>query len=254
MAVKFDYSGKVALVTGAGSGIGRAAALAFGKAGASVASVGRTAAKVEETVRQIEEAGGRAIAIRADVANEAEVEAAVARTIETFGRLDFALNNAGVEHDGIAAADIASDLWSTQIAINLSGVFFSMKHQIPAMLKQGGGSIVNIGSGAAVKGFPGQAAYCAAKFGVVGLSKAAALDYAAQGIRINVVSPGMIDTPMMGRFTGGTQEGRQGAIAQEPVGRAGRPEEIAGTALWLCSDLANFSTGSNIVVDGGQTT
>lgn len=253
MTIQFDYSGKVALVTGAGTGIGRAAAAAFGKAGASVAVVGRSQANIRETVDLIEQAGGRAIAIQANVSNEDEVKAAVDKTVKTFGGLDFAFNNAGVEQPSTAVADISSEEWHRQITINLSGVFFGLKHQIPALLKRGGGSIINTGSGAAVKGFPGQAAYCATKFGIVGLSKAAALDYAAQGIRVNVVSPGMIDTPMMTRFTGGTEEGRQGAIASEPVGRAGTPEEIAATVLWLCSDLAAFSTGSNVVVDGAQT-
>lgn len=253
MTIQFDYSGKVALVTGAGTGIGRAAAVAFGKAGASVAVVGRSQANIQETVDLIEKAGGRAIAIQADVSHEDDVKAAVDKTVEAFGGLDFAFNNAGVEQPATAVADISTDEWERQITINLTGVFFGLKHQIPAMLKRGGGSIVNTGSGAAVKGFPGQGAYCATKFGIVGLSKAAALDYAAQGIRVNVVSPGMIDTPMMARFTGGTEEGRQGAIASEPVGRAGTPQEIAGTVLWLCSDLAAFSTGSNVVVDGAQT-
>lgn len=253
MTTQFDYTGKVALVTGAGTGIGRAAAVAFGKAGASVAVVGRSEASIQETVGLIEKAGGRAIAIRADVSKEDDVKAAVDKTVATFGGLDFAFNNAGVEQPATAVADISTDEWERQITINLTGVFFGLKHQIPEMLKRGGGSIVNTGSGAAVKGFSGQAAYCATKFGIVGLSKAAALDYAAQGIRVNVVSPGMIDTPMMERFTGGTEEGRKSAIASEPVGRAGYPEEIAGTVLWLCSDLAAFSTGSNVVVDGAQT-
>ena len=170
-----------------------------------------------------------------------------------FGRLDFALNNAGVEHDEIPLADISTAEWERQIGINLGGVFFGMKHEIPHMLKKGEGSIVNISSGAGVKGIAGQAAYCASKFGIIGLSKAAALDYAAKGIRINVVSPGFIATPMMDRITGGTEEGRQKVLANEPVGRPGRPEEIAATVLWLCSEEAGFSTGSNLIVDGGQT-
>lgn len=254
MTVQFDYSGKVAFVTGAGTGIGRAAALGFAKAGASVAVVGRTEANNQETIRLIQEAGGHAIALLADVAKESEVEAAVAKTVETFGRLDFAFNNAGVEQPGAVFGEIGDAEWNRQIGINLGGVFFCMKHEIEQMLKQGGGVIVNTGSGAAAKGFPKQAAYCAAKFGVVGLSKATALDYADKNIRVNVVSPGIIATPMMDRFSGGTAEGRAAVTAQEPVGRMGRPEEIAGTVLWLCSDLAAFTTGANIIVDGGQTT
>lgn len=253
MAIQFDFSGKVAFVTGGGTGIGRATALAFAKAGASVAVVGRTEASTQETVQLIEQAGGRAIAIRCDVAKEDEVQAAVAKAIATFGRIDFALNNAGVEHEVIALADISTEEWERQIGINLGGVFFSMKHQIPHMLKQGGGAIVNISSGAGVKGFAGQAAYCASKWGVIGMSKAAALDYAAKGIRVNVVSPGFVATPMMERFTGGTEEGLRTVVSNEPVGRPGRPEELAATVLWLCSEEAAFSTGSNLVVDGGQT-
>jgi NAD(P)-dependent dehydrogenase (short-subunit alcohol dehydrogenase family) len=253
MAIQFDFAGKVAFVTGGGTGIGRATALAFAKAGACVAVVGRTEASTRETVQLIEQGGGRAIAVRCDVAKEDEVHAAVGKALSTFGRIDFALNNAGVEHEVIALADISTEEWERQIGINLAGVFFSMKHQIPHMLKQGGGSIVNISSGAGVKGFAGQAAYCASKWGVIGMSKAAALDYAAKGIRVNVVSPGFVSTPMMERFTGGAEEGLSTVVANEPVGRPGRPEELAATVLWLCSEEAAFSTGSNLVVDGGQT-
>ncbi|MFT3849571.1 MAG: SDR family oxidoreductase [Propionivibrio sp.] len=192
--------------------------------------------------------------MQADVANEEDVEAAVGKALEAFGRIDFAVNNAGVEQPQIMFDEISTQEWQRLIGINLGGVFFSMKHQIPVMLKQGGGVIVNIGSGAAAKGFRKQAAYCASKFGVVGLSKGAALDYADKNIRVNVVSPGIIATPMMDRFSGGTDEGMASVIAQEPVGRMGRPEEIAGTALWLCSDLGAFTTGANIIVDGAQTT
>lgn len=253
MTIQFDYTGKVAFVTGGGTGIGRATAVAFARAGASVAVVGRTEAKTKETVHLIKQAGGRAISIVCDVSKEEEVQAAVATTVSTFGRLDFAFNNAGVEHGGIALTDLPTAEWERQIGINLSGVFFSMKHQIPEILKQGGGAVVNTSSGAGVKGFGGQAGYCAAKWGVIGLSKAAALDYAAKGVRVNVISPGFIDTPMMQRFTGGTEEGLRMVVENEPVGRPGRPEEIAATVLWLCSQEAAFSTGSNLVVDGGQT-
>lgn len=253
MAIKFDHAGKVAFVTGAGTGIGRATALAFAQAGASVAVVGLMKGSINETVHLIEQAGSYALAIPCDVTQEANVEAAVTKTVATFGRLDFAFNNAGVEHGLIALADISSAEWECQISTNLSGVFFSMKYQIPQMLKQGSGVITNTGSGASVKGFAGQAAYCAAKWGLVGMSKAAALDYASKGIRINVISPGFVATPMMDRFTGGTEEGLRTVVANEPVGRPGRPEEIAATVLWLCSEEAGFTIGANIVVDGGQT-
>jgi NAD(P)-dependent dehydrogenase (short-subunit alcohol dehydrogenase family) len=165
----------------------------------------------------------------------------------------FAFNNAGVEQPLTATADLTEDEWERIIRINLRGVFLCMKHQIPLLLKQGGGVIINTSSGAGVKGFAGQAAYCAAKHGVIGLTKAAALDYASQNVRVNAVCPGIIATPMMDRFTGGTDEGAQRVIAQEPVGRMGKPEEIAATVLWLCSDAAAFVVGHAMVVDGGQT-
>ena len=253
MTVQFDFAGKVAFITGAGSGIGRAAGVGFAKAGASVAVVGRSEAQNRETVSLIEREGGRAIAITCDVAQEDQVASAVAETVKAFGRLDFAYNNAGVEQSAAATADLSVEEWNRQISVNLTGVFLCMKYQIPEILKQGGGSIVNTSSGAGIKGFPNSAAYCASKFGVIGLSKAAALDYAKDKLRVNVVCPGIIETPMMDRFSGGTDEGRAAVIAQEPVGRMGLPEEIAGTVLWLCSDLAAFTVGAAIVVDGGQT-
>lgn len=248
-----NLQGKVAFVTGAGTGLGKATAAAFARAGANVVVVGRKLEALEETVRHIESEGGKALAIPCDVANEISVKQALEQTIKVFGRLDFAFNNAGIEQEKSPTVEISSEIWNEMVATNLTGVFNCMKHQIPLIDAQGGGAIVNTSSGAGVKGFPGQAAYCATKFGVIGLTKATALDYAASGIRVNAVCPGIIDTPMMGRFTGGTQEGREAAISQEPVGRAGHPEEIAGTVMWLCSDLGAFTTGAVIVVDGGQT-
>lgn len=201
----------------------------------------------------IEEIGGRAFAVRCDVRHAEDIEQALQKTIESFGRLDFAFNNAGIEQPVAALDDISEDEWAQVIDIDLGGVFLCMKYQIPLLQRQGGGVIVNTSSGAGVKGFKGQAAYAAAKHGVIGLSKSAALDYAAENIRVNVVAPGIINTPMMDRFSGGTEEGRQSVIAQEPVGRMGRPEEIAAAVLYLCSDEAAFTTGAVLVVDGGQT-
>jgi NAD(P)-dependent dehydrogenase (short-subunit alcohol dehydrogenase family) len=182
------------------------------------------------------------------------VKAALQKTAEAFGRLDFAFNNAGIEPKKPApTADYDEEEWNRIIEIDLRGVFLCMKHEIPLMLKSGGGAIVNTSSGAGVIGIKGSPAYTAAKHAVIGLTRAAALDYAAQNIRVNAVCPGYIDTPMMGRFTGGTPEGRAQVVSEEPIGRMGRPEEIANTVLWLCSDGAGFVVGHALVADGGQT-
>ncbi|MDP9421511.1 MAG: glucose 1-dehydrogenase [Pseudomonadota bacterium] len=248
-----NFTGKVAFVTGGGTGIGRAAALAFAHEGANVAVVGRTGSSVEETVSLIEEAGGKATGVRADISKPEEIETAIKTAVDQFGRIDFAFNNAGIEQPLTPLHEISDEDWERLIAVDLSGVFHCMKQQIPLMLKQGSGVIVNTSSGAGVKGFAGQAAYCAAKWGLIGLSKAAALDYAKVGIRVNVIAPGFVDTPMMERFTGGTAEGRQKVNAVEPVGRPASPEEIAAAVLWLCSDQAAFVVGHALVMDGGQT-
>lgn len=255
MAIKENgiFKGKVAFVTGGGTGIGLATALAFAREGACVVIAGRSGETLDEAVAQIKREGGQAIAVQCDVQHTQDVQTAVQHTIDTYGRLDFAFNNAGVEQPAAAVGDINEEEFGRQVNINLKGVFLCMKYQIPQMLKNGGGAIVNTSSGAGVKGFQGQAAYCAVKHGVIGMTRSAALDYAKQNIRINVVAPGMIDTPMMDRFTGGTEEGRQGAIAQEPIGRVGRPEEIANAVIWLCSDASSFVTGHTLVADGGQT-
>jgi NAD(P)-dependent dehydrogenase (short-subunit alcohol dehydrogenase family) len=249
-----DFAGKVAFVTGAASGIGRAAALAFAREGASVVDADVSEQGNQETARMIEEQGGQALAVRCDVTRAEDVKAALDKTVEAFGRLDFAFNNAGIEPKKPApTAEYEMDEWDRIFDINLRGMFLCMKHQIPLILNSGGGAIVNTSSGAGIIGIKGSPAYTAAKHGVIGLTKAAALDYAAQNIRINAVCPGYIETPMMDRFTGGTPEGRAKVIAEEPVGRMGKPEEVAAAVVWLCSDGAAFVIGHAMVIDGGQT-
>src|SRR4051794_38183726 len=248
------FDDKVAFVTGAASGIGRAAALAFAREGARVVAADVSERGNQETARMIEELGGRALAVRCDVTRPDNVKTALDKAIAAFGRLDFAFNNAGIEPRNPApTAEYEEEEWNRIIDINLRGVFLCMKYEIPLILEQGGGAIVNTSSGAGVIGIKGSPAYTASKHGVIGLTRAAALDYAAQNIRVNAICPGYIETPMMDRFTGGTPEGRAKVISEEPVGRMGKPEEIAAAVLWLCSDTAGFVIGDALVMDGGQT-
>ncbi|MFN8682394.1 glucose 1-dehydrogenase [Paracoccus sp. P2] len=249
----FDFTGKVAFVTGAGSGIGRATAQAFADAGAAVAVVDISEAGMNETVQAITARGGKAIAVACDVTKSAQIKEALDKTVAAFGRLDFAFNNAGIEQPGATIVDLPEDVLDRVLDVNLKSVFLCMKHQIPLMLQTGGGSIVNTSSGAGVLAIRQQGGYCASKFGVTVASKVAALEFADQGIRVNALCPGITDTPMIARYTGDTDEGRARVIAQEPVGRMGRPEEMAATVLYLCSDLGSFITGHAMVVDGGQT-
>jgi len=248
-----EFAGKVAFVTGAGSGIGRATALAFADRGAAVSIADVSAGASRAVADEIGRTGGQALGLTCDVTVSSDVQTALRQTVEAFGRLDFAFNNAGIEQAPTPLADITEDQWQRVLDIDLRGVFLCMKYEIPLVLAAGGGAIINTSSGAGVKGFAGGGAYGAAKHGVIGLTRCAALDYAAANVRINAICPGIIETPMMDRFSGGTPEGRERVIGQEPVGRMGRPEEIASAVMWLCSDNAAFTVGHALVVDGGQT-
>lgn len=242
------FIGKVAFITGAASGIGRSTAIAFAAEGAQVAITDRSEDALERVRGEIEAAGGAVLALRCDVSVPDEVQVVVARTVERFGRLDCAFNNAGVENRPTPVAEIELAEWDRILDINLRGTFLCMKHELAQMLCQGGGTVVNTSSGAGIRGVAGGAAYAASKHAIIGLTRSAALDYAKSNIRVNAVLPGNIETPMMDRFTGGDL---QKAIDLEPVGRLGKPEEIAEAVLWMCSDLGSFVTGAAISVDGG---
>jgi NAD(P)-dependent dehydrogenase (short-subunit alcohol dehydrogenase family) len=245
-----QLEGKVALETHAGSGIGREAARQFAKAGAKVVVSDVVVDGGQETVRQIKADGGEAVFVRADVAQEADVEALVRETIETYGRIDCAHNNAGIAGDMATTAECPRENWDRTIAINLTGVWLCMKHELPHMLAQAGGAIVNTSSVAGLVGFENLPAYVASKHGVAGLTRTAALEYAQQNIRVNAVCPGVIRTPMVERIVTDDETEAQFA-ALEPVGRMGRPEEVAEAVVWLCSDAASFVTSMPMAVDGG---
>ena len=248
MSTSHRFAGKVAFVTGAASGIGRATAVAFAAEGARVAILDRTEDALYETADAVRSAGGEVLTLACDVSKPEEVETAVARTVERFGRLDIAFNNAGVENKAAPVAEIELEEWDRILDVNLRGTFVCMKHELAQMVRQGSGGVINTSSGAGIRGVAGGAAYAASKHAIIGLTKSAALDYAKSNIRVNAVLPGNIETPMMDRFTGGDI---QKAIDLEPVGRLGKPEEIADAVLWMSADLGAFVTGASISVDGG---
>ena len=249
-----EFEGKVALVTGGGSGIGRATALAFAREGAQVVIGNRNVERGEETVSMIRNAGETASFKRTDVLIAAEIEALVDHAVKTYGRLDLAFNNAGTE--GAVQPTLVEQTeanFDAVMGINVKGVWLSMKYEIPRMLEQGGGAIVNCSSVAGVIGFPGIGIYVASKHAVIGLTKTAALEYSAQGIRINSVNPAVIDTEMVDRLTDGMNMKKDDLTTFHPIGRIGRVEEVAEAVLWLCSGKASFVTGHSLIVDGGFT-
>jgi NAD(P)-dependent dehydrogenase (short-subunit alcohol dehydrogenase family) len=245
--------GKVALVTGGGSGIGRASVLAFAREGAKVVVADVNVEGGAETVRLIKEADGEAIFVKVDVSQATEVEAMVNQTVETYGRLDCAFNNAGIAGTPlVSTADYVEEVWDDVISINLKGVWLCLKYEILQMLKQGGGAIVNTASVAGLVGTRvAGMAYAASKHGVVGLTRTAALEYAQKGLRINAVCPGWIHTPMADAVASGKPELEKLIIERHPIGRVGTPEEVAEAVVWLCSNAASFVTGHLMAVDGG---
>ena len=243
--------GRVALVTGGGSGIGRASALAFADEGAPVVVADVDEPGGAETVRAVTEVGGKARFVSYDVTRSDDVAAMVTDVVTTEGRLDCAHNNAGTSGGTAFTADYPEEEWDRVMALNLRSVFLCMKHEIPPMVEQGGGAIVNTSSGAGLMGFPGLPAYVASKHGVIGLTRATALEYVKSGIRINAVCPGSTRTPMLEAYMGGDPAIEKMMARSAPIGRLGAPSEIAAAVVWLCTDDASFVIGHALAVDGG---
>ncbi|AKA01286.1 2-hydroxycyclohexanecarboxyl-CoA dehydrogenase [Streptomyces noursei ZPM] len=246
-----DFTGKVGLVTGSGSGIGRAIASGLARRGAAVAVLDLDEAAAHETAEAITAAGGRTIAVPVDIADEGSVHSAIRTTVTAFGQLDLAVNNAGVASSGRELTEMTAPEWERVLRINLTGTFFCVKHEIPELRRAGGGAIVNIASGGGLYAIPRSPAYVAGKHGVIGLTKAAAVDYASDGIRVNALAPGMTRTAKLEQVAEGT-----GMIAQHealtPLGRLATPDEIADAAIWLCSDESAYITGTTLSADGGR--
>jgi NAD(P)-dependent dehydrogenase (short-subunit alcohol dehydrogenase family) len=247
------FEQKIALVTGSGSGIGRASAVAFAREGAKVVISCRGTVCGEETVRLIKDAGGEAIYVQCDVARSADVQRLVDTTVSTYGGLDVALNNAGTLNEFMKTAELNEAEWDRVMNINLRGAWLCMKYEIPHMIGRKGSAIVNISSLTGIGGRPFVAAYVASKHGLIGLTRTAALEYAGDGIRINAICPGLIETNLMAPIFEPMPDIRRQMISQIPMGRSGQPEEIAEAVLWLCSEAASFVTGHVLVVDGGET-
>jgi NAD(P)-dependent dehydrogenase (short-subunit alcohol dehydrogenase family) len=248
-----DWQGKVALITGGTSGIGRAAAVAFGACGARVVVAGRSASAGEKTVAEVRATGAEALFVKTDVTRPDDVAALFGRISNVCGRLDFAFNNAGNEGQMAPTAECSQENWDRTIAVNLTAAYLCMKHEIPLMLEKRAGIIVNCASAAGLCGEPSLPAYTAAKHGLIGLTRAAALEYVQQGLRINAVCPGIIDTPMFDRVVQRAPEANERIATVQPIGRRGRPEEVVSAVMWLCSEGASFMVGHALAVDGGWT-
>lgn len=248
-----DFTGKVALVTGASSGMGLASAWAFAEAGASVVLADVREELVAAEAAKLTQRGWHAVGLRCDVSNDEQVAAMVASTVERFGRLDAAFNNAGVMAKIAPTAESSRDEWDRVIGINLRGVWSCMKYELQQMERQGSGAIVNNASVGAFTGNPGIPSYIASKHGVIGLTRTAALEVVKKGIRVNAVNPGLIDTQIAREVVGEDQQKYEGLAQQVPMGRAGRPEEIATAVLWLCSPAASYIVGQGLTIDGGLT-
>lgn len=251
--MKGEFEGKVAIVTGAAMGIGRAAAQAFARRGASVAVADVEVKGGQETVRLIKDAGGEAIFVKTDVSNAAQVESLVKKTVQTYGKLDYAHNNAAINRGiGSMTADYQEDDWDVQLDVNLKGIFLCMKYEIPEMLKIGKGTaIVNTSSISGLSGHAADPGYVGSKHGVVGITKSTAMQYARTGLRVNCVCPGPIYTALFDRVVAAVPGVEAATLERVPMGRIGKPEEVAEAVVWLCSDAASYVTGVPFPVDGG---
>ena len=248
-----ELAGRAGVVTGGGSGLGRATALALAARGARIVIADRDPVAAEAVAAELVAAGGAASAVAADVTDPAACEAIVAACVDTYGALDIAVNNAGTTGLPASVVDYPIDAWRATMAVNLDGVFYSMRAELPVMVAAGSGAIVNVASGAGIVGFAGLPAYVASKHGVVGLTRSAALECAPRGVRINCVCPGTARTPMLEGFMGGDPKMEKAMAASTPLGRLATPEEIAAAILWLCTDDASYMIGHALVVDGGAT-